>query len=87
MRSGIRWSLCHPSLDTVGIDEGFLGRATGNAWKGSCGWRARPGTRWKDLPRQYGSPATVWRRLRKWQEDGTLLRAWQRLLGMIEEDT
>jgi transposase len=48
-------------------------------------WMARSGARWKDLPRQYGSPATVWRRLRKWEEDGTLLRAWQRLLGMLEE--
>jgi transposase len=48
-------------------------------------WMARSGARWKDLPRRYGSPATVWRRLHKWEEDGTLVRAWQRLLGMLEE--
>ena len=28
------------------------------------------GCRWQDLPREYGAPTTVWRRLRRWEEEG-----------------
>ncbi len=28
------------------------------------------GCRWQDLPREYGAPTTVWRRLRRWGEGG-----------------
>jgi len=30
-------------------------------------WVLRTGTRWRDLPRQYPSPATWWRRLAEWE--------------------
>ncbi len=35
----------------------------------------RGGCRWQNIPRRYGAPTTIWRRLKVWQEDGT----WQRL--------
>lgn len=44
----------------------------------------RSGCRWQDLPRRYGAPTTVWRRLRTWQEDGTWLRLWRAVLGRLE---
>lgn len=28
------------------------------------------GCRWHDLPRECGAPTTVWRRLRRWGEEG-----------------
>src|SRR5260370_39837463 len=28
------------------------------------------GCRWQDLPREYGAPTTVWRRLKRWGEAG-----------------
>jgi len=43
-------------------------------------WVLRTGARWKDLPIQYPSPATCWRRLQEWTESGVLQAAWERLL-------
>ncbi|MDP9375370.1 MAG: transposase [Chloroflexota bacterium] len=44
----------------------------------------RSGCRWQDLPRRYGAPTTVWRRLKTWQEDGTWLRRWRVVLGRLD---
>jgi transposase len=44
----------------------------------------RSGCRWQDLPRRYGAPTTVWRRLKTWQEDGTWLRLWRAILGRLD---
>src|SRR5215204_3319469 len=41
-------------------------------------WVLRSGARWKDLPREYPSATTCWRRLREWDEvfaDGTFASA------------
>ncbi|WLD15141.1 transposase [Planctellipticum variicoloris] len=43
-------------------------------------WILRTGARWQDLPVQYPSPATCWRRLQEWTESGVLHAAWERLL-------
>ncbi|MBI2866009.1 MAG: IS5 family transposase [Chloroflexi bacterium] len=43
------------------------------------------GSRWQDLPRQYGSPVTCWRRLRRWQEDGMWKQIRQALLQTLDE--
>src|ERR1700741_3888027 len=37
-------------------------------------WVLRTGARWKDLPDPYPSPATCWRRLRLWEEEGIWLK-------------
>ena len=47
-------------------------------------WLLRSGARWKDLPKEYPSPATCWRRLWQWEEDGTLLNAWHEYLSMLD---
>lgn len=44
----------------------------------------RSGCRWQDIPRQYGAPNTCWRRLARWQEDGTWERVWRTLLGTLD---
>ena len=38
-------------------------------------WVLKTGARWCDLPSEYPSPATCWRRLKRWDEDGT----WERI--------
>ena len=43
------------------------------------------GCRWQDLPAQYGSPVTCWRRLARWQRDGTWDRLWRTLLGTLDQ--
>jgi transposase len=45
----------------------------------------RTGCRWEDVPRRYGSPATCWRRLRAWEQDGTWEKIWRSLLSLLDE--
>ena len=45
----------------------------------------RTGCRWKDMPREYGSYVTAWRRLRRWQEEGVWTRIWQAFLASLDE--
>lgn len=45
----------------------------------------RTGCRWQDVPREYGSPSTCWRRLRAWEEDSTWERIWRNLLTLLDE--
>jgi transposase len=45
----------------------------------------RTGCRWQDVPREYGSPTTCWRRLKTWEGDGTWERIWRSLLALLDE--
>jgi transposase len=47
-------------------------------------WVLRSGARWKDLPRQYPSPSTCWRRLQAWEASGVWLAAWRAVLGQLD---
>jgi transposase/heme-degrading monooxygenase HmoA len=44
----------------------------------------RTGCRWQDLPREYGSAVTCWRRFVAWETDGTWARIWQALLPTLD---
>jgi len=44
----------------------------------------RTGCRWQDVPREFGSPATCWRRLKEWEEGGTWERIWRELLALLD---
>ena len=44
----------------------------------------RSGCRWQDLPRQYGAPTTVWRRLKTWAERGVWERIWRVALAALD---
>lgn len=47
-------------------------------------WVLKTGARWKDLPEGYPSPPTCWRRLKRWEEDGTWVRAWRIFLATLD---
>jgi transposase len=47
-------------------------------------WVLKTGARWRDLPEQYPSPATCWRRLQRWEEDGTWERVWRAFLAELD---
>ena len=47
-------------------------------------WVLKTGARWCDLPSEYPSPATCWRRLRRWDEDGTWERIWRAFLTELD---
>jgi transposase len=42
------------------------------------------GCRWQDLPREYGAPTTVWRRLKRWGEEGLWERIWRAALATLD---
>jgi len=46
-------------------------------------WIARSGARWQDLPAEYSSPSTCWRRLRDWEEQDVWLTIWRTFLGEL----
>jgi len=43
------------------------------------------GCRWQDLPRAYGAPTTVWRRLKHWGELGVWERIWRAALTALDQ--
>ena len=43
------------------------------------------GSRWQDLPREYGAPTTVWRRLKHWGEIGVWERIWRAALAALDQ--
>jgi transposase len=48
-------------------------------------WVLRTGARWRDMPKQYPSGVTCWRRLRDWEERDVWLDAWRTLLGTLDQ--
>jgi transposase len=42
------------------------------------------GCRWQDLPREYGAPTTVWRRLKRWGEEGVWEHIWRVALATLD---
>ena len=49
-------------------------------------WVLKTGARWRDLPNEYPSPSTCWRRLGRWEEDGTWLKMWRSYLSQLDKD-
>ena len=49
-------------------------------------WVLRSGARWRDLPPQYPSPTTCWRRLQEWEEAGIWLAIRRTFLGELDEE-
>jgi transposase len=45
----------------------------------------RTGAPWADLPQEYHSPSTCWRRLRLWEEQGVWLEVWRAFLAQLDE--
>src|SRR5262245_31519180 len=43
------------------------------------------GSRWQDLPGQYGAPTTVWRRLKRWSGEGVWERIWRAALAALDQ--
>jgi transposase len=44
----------------------------------------RSGCRWGDVPRELGDGSTAWRRLQRWEADGTWERLWRVFLSLLE---
>jgi transposase len=48
-------------------------------------WILRTGAPWRDLPEQYPSASTCWRRLAEWEETGLWEEIWRTFLGELDE--
>jgi len=48
-------------------------------------WMLRTGARWQDLPAEYPSPSTCWRRLQEWEDTGVWLEMWRAFLAELDE--
>ncbi len=49
-------------------------------------WILQTGAAWRFLPDEFPSPATCWRRLNQWQDEGVWLDAWRALLGALDAE-
>jgi transposase len=61
-----------PLSDNRAVVEGIL-------------WVLKTGARWRDLPPQYPSPSTCWRRLRDWEEQDVWLKVWHSFIVELDE--
>jgi transposase len=48
-------------------------------------WVLKSGARWRDLPKEYPSPSTCWRRLRQWEEHEVWLKIWRQFLSELDQ--
>ena len=48
-------------------------------------WILWTGAPWSELPREYGSPTTCWRRLSQWTRSGVLLDLWRAFLSQLND--
>ena len=60
-----------PWLEPRAVSDGLL-------------WVLKTGARWCDLPAEYPSPSTCWRRLKRWNEDGTWRRLWRPFIAALD---
>jgi len=48
-------------------------------------WVLRTGARWRDMPPEFPSGPTCWRRLRKWEEEDVWLDLWRAFLSELDD--
>ena len=48
-------------------------------------WVLRTGAPWAEMPKQYASASTCWRRLRDWEEQDIWVKAWRAFLAELDE--
>jgi transposase len=48
-------------------------------------WVLKTGARWRDLPTEYPSASTCWRRLRQWEQQGVWLKVWRQFLSELDQ--
>lgn len=74
VRSGVisdqLWAVLEPVLPSGAGRQGRPWRDHRWVLEGIC-WRFRTGAPWRDVPAEFGPWQTLWKRHRRWSEDGT----------------
>lgn len=78
------WSKVEPFLRSRAGPKGGRPWADDRACFEGILWVLRSGARWKDLPKEFPSPATCWRRLHRWERESAWRTAWQAYLGELD---
>lgn len=81
-----QWVVLSSLLPKQTFSKGGRPRADDKRTMEAILWVLRTGAQWSELPKQYGSYVTAWRRLRHWEEDGTWERIWKRLVGILSKE-
>jgi transposase len=83
-----QWELIEPLLPEGGRRKDNRGRpwASNRACFEGILWILQSGAAWRFLPEEFPSPATCWRRLKQWQDEGVWLDAWRALLGALDAE-
>jgi transposase len=77
-----QWALIEPLLPKL--------KSRGRPWQNDREvvegilWVLRTGAPWGDLPDDFPSDSTCWRRLQKWEEDGTWESLWRAFLNKLD---
>ena len=86
MLTEAQWARIAPLLPTRKRNpKGGRPRADDRACLEGILWVLRTGARWRDLPKDYPSPATCWRRLAEWERTDVWLRLWRAFLGALDQ--
>ena len=83
-----QWQLIEPLLPKPVRRKDKRGRplAPNRACFEGILWILQTGAAWRFLPDEFPSPATCWRRLKQWEDEGVWLNAWRALLGALDEE-
>lgn len=80
MSNGRCWSRSYPRNRANGVVLVNDDRVTLNGIL----YVLKTGCAWEDLPPEYGSDTTCWRRLNEWSLDGTWERIWRTFLSQLD---
>ncbi len=80
-----QWALVEPHLPKhTPSPKGGRPHADDRACFEGVLWILRTDARWKDLPKDYPSPATCWRRLAEWERKGVWLDLWRAFIAQLD---
>ena len=88
-----RWKLTNEQWEKVKplLPEPKVGRKGGRPWTDNRKvfegilWILRTGAPWSELPKEYSSASTCWRRLKAWEEEDIWVQAWRAFLAELDE--
>lgn len=81
-----QWELLKPLLPKQRFKKGGRPRADDRRTLEGILWVLKTGAQWGQLPGEYGSPVTCWRRLKQWQDEGVWDKMWKKLLKSLNQE-
>jgi len=82
--TGAQWGKIGPCSRNGATSKGKTAKDDRKVLEGIL-WILRSGARWQDLPEEFPSPSTCWRRLRDWEGQGVWLTIWRAFLAELNQ--